>query len=100
MPEVLARLADRLPAVLIDTLREQYNGLAGLDAQIAQIERRLGQWMREEPAVQAIAQIPGVGLLTATAAVAAMGDAQRSEERSVGKGCVSTCRSRGARYHS
>src|SRR3546814_9879660 len=67
MPEVLARLADRLPAVLIDTLREQYNGLAGLDAQIAQIERRLGQWMREEPAVQAIAQIPGVGLLTATA---------------------------------
>src|SRR3546814_245140 len=76
MPEVLARLADRLPAVLIDTLREQYNGLAGLDAQIAQIERRLGQWMREEPAVQAIAQIPGVGLLTATAAVAAMGDAK------------------------
>src|SRR3546814_4278288 len=32
--------------------------------------------MREEPAVQAIAQIPGVGLLTATAAVAAMGDAK------------------------
>lgn len=76
MPEVLARLSDRLPAVLIDTLREQYSGLAGLDAQIAQIERRLAQWMREEPAVKAVAQIPGVGLLTATAAVAAMGDAK------------------------
>lgn len=43
MPDVLARLSDRLPAVLIDTLRKQYNGLAGLDAQIAQIERRLAQ---------------------------------------------------------
>lgn len=76
MPEVLARLSERLPAVLIDTLREQYNGLAGLDAQITQIERRLRQWMQEEPAVKAIAEIPGVGLLTATAAVAAMGDAK------------------------
>ncbi len=76
MPEALARLSDRLPAVLIDTLREQYAGLARLDEQVAQIERRLRQWMRGEPAVKAIAAIPGVGLLTATAAVAAMGDAR------------------------
>lgn len=32
--------------------------------------------MREEPAVRGIADIPGVELLTATAAVAAMGDAK------------------------
>jgi transposase len=31
IPNVLAKLADRLPAVLIDTLREQWNGLADLD---------------------------------------------------------------------
>jgi len=76
VPEVLARLSERLPAMLIESLREQYARLAELDAQIAQIERRLQQWMREDEAVQAIAQIPGVGLLTATAAVAGMGDPQ------------------------
>src|SRR3546814_19864233 len=30
----------------------------------------------------------------------AVGIQQRSEERRVGNGCVSTCRSRGAAYHS
>lgn len=73
-PEVLARLSERLPAMLIESLREQYARLAQLDEQIAQIERRLQQWLREDAAVQAVAKIPGVGLLTATAAVASMGD--------------------------
>jgi transposase len=74
IPVVLARVAERLPAVLIDTLREQWNGLTKLDEQIAEIERRLRQWMKEDQAVNAITAIPGVGVLTATAAVATMGD--------------------------
>ena len=76
IPAVLARVADRSPAVLIDTLREQWNGLTKLDGQIAEIERRLRQWMREDEAVKAITEIPGVGILTATAAVATIGDAK------------------------
>ncbi len=40
------------------------------------IERRLRQWMLEDKAVKAITAIPGVGVLTATAAVATMGDAK------------------------
>jgi transposase len=39
IPEVLERVAERLPAVVIDTLREQWNGLTKLDQQVAQIER-------------------------------------------------------------
>ena len=74
LPDVLAKLAERLPAMLIDTLREQWNGIAQLDAQIAEIERRLRQWMKQCAAAQAIAAIPGVGLLTATAAIATMGE--------------------------
>src|SRR5471030_2298370 len=74
--EALARLAERLPAVLIDTLREQWDMLAKLDEQIAQIEQRLLAWMKQDRASKTIAQIPGVGLLTATAAVATMGDAK------------------------
>ena len=74
IPEVLGRVAERLPAVVIDTLREQWNELARLDEQIASIERRMLEWKKEDPAVQAVDKVRGVGLLTATAAVATMGD--------------------------
>jgi len=76
MSDVLARLNERLPTVLIDTLREQWGMLAKLDEQIAEIERRLSAWMKQDKACKTIADIPGVGLLTATAAVATMGDAK------------------------
>lgn len=71
--EALARLAERLPAMLIDTLREQLDELNRLDERIARIEARLLAWLRQDRAARAIAEIPGVGLLTATAAVATMG---------------------------
>jgi len=74
--KALQCLADRLPAVLIDTLREQFERIGKLDAQVADIERRLRQWHQEDPASQRIAAIPGVGLLSATAAVATVGDQQ------------------------
>jgi transposase len=74
IPAVLERVAERLPAVVIDSLREQWNGLTKLDEQVAQIERRMREWKKEDKAVKAISEIPGVGLLTATAAVATMGD--------------------------
>ncbi len=70
----LAQLVDRLPAVLLDTLREQWARFGQLDEQVAEIERRLRAWHKEDKASRRIAEIPGVGLLTATAAVAAMGD--------------------------
>ena len=76
IPSVLARLAERLPAMLIDSLRELWSDLERLDSQIADIERRLQAWMKEDRACRAIAAIPGVGLLTATATVATMGDAK------------------------
>ncbi|MBC8750292.1 IS110 family transposase [Paraburkholderia podalyriae] len=76
MVGVLERLSGRLPAILIDTLREQWKGLDDVDRQIGQIERRMREWMKGDQAVKAIAAIPGVGLLTATAAVATMGHAK------------------------
>ena len=76
MSDVLARLSERLPAVLIDTLREQWEMLGKLDQQVAEIERRLLAWLKQNKACKTIAEIPGVGLLTATAAVATIGDAK------------------------
>lgn len=74
MKEILVRLSDRLPAVLINTLREQWQMLASIDLQVLQIERRLMAWMKTNQSCKAIAEIPGVGLLTATAAIATMGN--------------------------
>ncbi|CAN7212348.1 IS110 family transposase [Trinickia sp. LjRoot230] len=76
IPVALGRIAEHLPAALVDTLREQWNGLTKLDEQVAEIERRMREWKKEDRAVKAISEIPGVGLLTATAAVAMMGDAK------------------------
>jgi transposase len=74
LPAVLARLTDRLPTVLIETLREQWVRIGQLDGQIAELEQRLRVWHQQNEACRRIAEIPGVGLLTATAAVATMGD--------------------------
>ena len=73
--EALQKLADRLPKMVIDTLREQWERVGKLDEEIDQIERRLNTWLKQEEACRRIHDIPGVGLLTATAAVAVMGDA-------------------------
>jgi transposase len=54
LPGALGRLAQRLPALLIDTLREQFASINELDAQILQIEQRLRQWHREVQPVSAL----------------------------------------------
>lgn len=74
IPEALARVEERLPKTLIDSLREQWARVERLDEEIATIERRLREWKKEDKAVKAISEIPGVGLLTATAVVAMIGD--------------------------
>ena len=74
MPAALARVSERLPAMVIDTLREQWARVARLDEEIGEIERRIALWHRGNADGRRIAEIPGVGVLTATAAVAAMGD--------------------------
>ena len=70
----LERVAERLPAIIVETLHEQWMRVAHLDREIGEIERRIGLWHRSNAASQRIAKIPGVGVLSATAVVAAMGD--------------------------
>jgi len=72
--EALARLSDRLPAMAIDTLRDQWARIVNLDEEINTIERRIKDWQKQEEACRRIAEIPGIGPLTATAAIAVMGD--------------------------
>ena len=74
MPAVLERLSARLPAMVVETLREQWARVAALDGEVGVLEQRLEAWHRDTPASQRVAAIPGVGLLGATALVAMMGD--------------------------
>ena len=70
----LERVSQRLPAMVVETLREQWVRVTDLDGEIDRIERRLAVWHRQNLASRRIAAIPGVGVLSATAAVATMGD--------------------------
>ncbi|CAN7332139.1 IS110 family transposase [Paraburkholderia sp. DD10] len=71
----LASIADQVPAMLIDSLQDQLSRLLALDEQILHIEQRITEWHRGDEACRRISEIPGVGLLTATAAVAVIGNA-------------------------
>lgn len=73
LPDAMHDARTRLPAMLMDSLDEQLRRIQQLQSDISLIERRLSQQMREIPACKAVAEIPGVGLLTATAVVASMG---------------------------
>ena len=74
IPGALERVSERLPAMAVDSLRDQWARVSKLDEEIAVIERRLALWHKGNEASRRIGAIPGVGVLTATAAVAAMGD--------------------------
>ena len=74
MDAALERVSERLPAMVVETLRGQWARVARLDEEIGDIERRLKLWHRDNAASRRIAEIPGIGVLSATAAVATMGD--------------------------
>jgi len=72
---VLEGLSEQLPQMVRDSLREQVQRIKALSEDIAGIERRLALQLKSDADMRRVAQIPGVGLLTATAAIATMGQA-------------------------
>ena len=74
MASALERVSQGLPVLVVETLREQWVRISDLDGEIDTVERRLKAWHRQNRASRRIAAIPGVGVLSATAAVATMGD--------------------------
>ena len=75
VPEAFVDAEHRVPSMLLDILRDQWARVIQLDEEVRRIELRLKQCMRESADCQKIAEIPGIGLLTATAAVASLGNA-------------------------
>jgi transposase len=70
--QTLEDLAGQLPQMVRDSLREQVGRIKEMSETMLAIEKRLHLQLKADPNMQRIAQIPGVGLLTATAAIATM----------------------------
>jgi transposase len=64
------------PGLVRRELITQLEGLRALTTRIAELDRQIGSWQRRESECQRIAEVPGVGRLTATAVVATVGDAK------------------------
>ena len=73
--QALVDLSTQLPQMVADSLREQVARIKALSEDMARIEKRLALQLKGDADMQRVAQIPGVGLLTATAAIATMGPA-------------------------
>jgi transposase len=65
-----------LPSLVREVLEPMRCHLLELNEQIAQLDRRIGAWHAQSEASQRIAEVPGVGVLSATAVLASIGDAK------------------------
>jgi transposase len=63
-----------IPAMLRAPMRLALDEIRLMEARIEQLERELAQIARQSPACQALTSVPGIGLLTSTAMVAAVRD--------------------------
>lgn len=66
-----------LPAPLCLTLAAALREIRDFEARIAEVEKQLRALAAQMPVVKRLRSIPGIGLLTATALVAFIGDVQR-----------------------
>ena len=74
VPEILQDAANALPGSFRQLLDGLQRRLRQLDVQVAELERQIQVWHRHSAASQRVAQIPGLGPLSATALVASVGD--------------------------
>ena len=75
LAEVLEDAENELPDEGRALLRELGDELQRLDARVKTFDVRIAAITAREPACQRLSAIPGIGVLTATALVAAVGDA-------------------------
>jgi len=72
----LGRLTDAVGQDVLDSLREQAQRIRQLEEQIKTLDRRLAQRARTDVDMKRVLAVPGVGTLTASAAIATMGQAK------------------------
>lgn len=68
------RLEEQLPPVMVRLLDAQLQALHELDDRLSALEVEIGQVQRSSEAARRLRQVPGIGLLGATALAATLGD--------------------------
>lgn len=76
LPVLLQEHADQVPPRVRTLLWQMHQEVRDLEERMEEIERALEEIARENQIIMALREIPGVGLLTATALYAAVGDIQ------------------------
>lgn len=74
IPGILEDAENGLSSRLRELLSELYDEMVHLDERVSALEQKLGVICAQSKACQRLLTIPGVGLLTATALIAAIGD--------------------------
>ena len=74
MARLIADEHSAIPAMLRAPMRLALDEIRLMEARIEQLESELAQIARHSPACAALTSVPGIGLLTSTAMVAAVGD--------------------------
>jgi transposase len=76
LPEILENGENDLPGVFRQLLQRLGDHLRELHRQVGELELQIQLWHRQHDASCRLAQIPGIGPLTASALVASVGDAK------------------------
>jgi transposase len=77
LPQVVEEAANELPGRARGLLWGLYEELRALDERVAALDEELEAHGREEPLCQRLREVPGIGVVTASALVAAVGDARQ-----------------------
>jgi len=79
LPEILADEENGLPGSFRQLIARLSDHLKELDRQVQELEVEIQRWHRDSTASKRLAQIPGIGPITASALVATIGDAKNFE---------------------
>jgi transposase len=91
LPGILEDAENELPGIFRQLLARLGEHLRELDRQVDEVQVQIERWHRESSASKRLAQIPGIGPMTASALVATVGDASQLQERTPIGGLVRTC---------
>lgn len=76
VPEILEDGENGLPGTMRNLIERLTENLKEMDRQTKELEAQIQQWHREHAASRKLAEIPGLGPITASAIVATVGDAR------------------------
>jgi transposase len=76
IPEILEDGENGLPGTMRSLVDRLTENLKEMDRQVSELEKQIVLWHRENAASRKLADIPGIGPITASAVVATVGDAR------------------------